>query len=76
MKNLIDKFRIFFHGRKILWNNHIKIFCDGGYPTFKIIPHLCKNHFDPYWGLKGFIICWLGREFHFVFGKDRKGLYD
>ena len=63
------------HGKKLLWTDNIRIFCDGGYGKFGYIPKIYESSGDPYWNMISFTIYWLGREIIFSFGKDIKGLY-
>lgn len=62
-------------GKKLVWRESIRIFTDNGQPIFRLLPRVRRIGFDKYWDLWGFAVYWLGREFNFVFGKDKKGLY-
>jgi hypothetical protein len=63
------------HGKKLAWRSRLRIYCDGGYPAFRWVPRFFRIGYDPAWGLRGFWVSWLGRQFHFSFGRDRNGLY-
>lgn len=62
-------------GKRLVWTDYIKIFCDGGHVKYRIIPHVVRAGYDKYWKMYGFRIYWLGREFNFTFGKDINKLY-
>ena len=72
---MINSFRKYFYGKKLVWSTYIRIFCDGGNPIIRYIPKFRRQYYATYWKLKGFVIYWLGREFNFSFGKDVNGLY-
>jgi hypothetical protein len=63
------------HGMKLFWRPAIRVFCDGGYPVFRWLPHFRRLHYAPYWGMCGFAVYLFGREINFSFGMDRNGLY-
>lgn len=63
------------NGKRIIWTKQFKLFTDGGMPIYCWYPKVRIAYYDPYWGLRGFKIYWLGREFNFEFGKDKQGLY-
>jgi hypothetical protein len=53
----------------------ILIATSGGHPIFRVLPRILIETYDPYWGLWGFSVYWLGIETLFCFGEDRNGLY-
>lgn len=61
--------------KRVIWTKTIRLYTDGGQPKFTLLPGIRKQGFHSHWGLCGFVIYWLGREFNFVFGKDINGLY-
>ena len=61
--------------KRLYWGSYLKIYCDGGEPIFRWFPKFDKKYFASCWGLKGFNMYWLGREFSFVFSKDKHKLY-
>lgn len=63
-------------GKQLWWSKRVRIFCDGGRPIFRWFPRYCKRGYHPHWGMRGFAIYWLGREFNFSFGSDRNGFYE
>ena len=64
------------YGKRILWSNYLRIFCDSGHPYFHYIPTFQKTHYAEFWNIYGFRIYWLGREFNFCFGLDKHNLYE
>lgn len=77
MKNF-TKLKISFKklkGKRLLWTSRIKIFCDGGEPIYRLTPRVRRQHYNPHWGLYGFAVYWLGREFNVCVGIDKRGLY-
>jgi hypothetical protein len=73
----VKEYRIFssLHGKRLLWGTSVKVFCDGGRPRYTVYPRIRRMGFAPYWGLTGFSLYLLGREFNFVFGRDKHKLY-
>ncbi len=69
--------RIFnlLHGKRLIWTQYVRVYCDGGYPRNFLCPRFRFGMYDKHWGMKGFAMVWLGREFNFSFGKDKNGLY-
>jgi hypothetical protein len=63
-------------GKRLYWGKKVRIYCDGGYPIFRLFPRFHKIGYAPYWGIKGFWVNLWGRQIHFSFGEDKKGLYD
>lgn len=68
--NLLNRLR-----GKSFKTRYFMLACGGGHPIYRVLPRFRRDHYDPYWGLWGFSVCWLGVEFLFCFGEDRKGLY-
>ena len=62
-------------GKRLVWTRWVKIFCDGGYPIYQVVPRFRRQHYARHWGLFGFAVYWLGREINFCFGVDKHGLY-
>ena len=62
-------------GKRLWWSKRVRIFCDGGGPVFRWRPRYRRLGYDPHWGMFGFAVYWLGREFNFSFGRDVRGLY-
>lgn len=73
--NLIEKFQDYFYNKTIIWTPTVRIFCDGGKPIIRYIPRFRRAYYAKFWGMSGFVIYFLGREFNFSFGKDVNGLY-
>jgi hypothetical protein len=73
--DMIKRLMFFLKGKKILWTKYVRIFCDSGYKDVKYRPKIITGIYSNYWGIKGFIIDFLGREFWFSFGEDKHGLY-
>jgi hypothetical protein len=61
--------------KEIVWTKKVKIYTDGGMPIMCYWPRFTKLGINDYWGLSGFHLYWLGREFTFVYGEDINGLY-
>jgi hypothetical protein len=74
--NIIERVAFRIKGKRLIWLKYFKVYTDGGHPIFRYVPVFVKKFFDPHWGLKGFNMYFLGREFNFVFGEDKHGLYD
>ena len=62
---------------KIWKGRRARVFTDGGEPTFFYFPRFepASRHYRPDSGLYGFCIQWLGRQFWFVFGEDKRGCF-
>lgn len=69
--------RIFekLRGKKLIWTKYVRVFCDGGNPKNLIWPRFHFGMYDPCWKMKGGVLTWLGRQFFFSFGEDKKGFY-
>ena len=63
------------HGKHLIWTRYFRLYCDGGYPNFYWIPRYDKYGYDKYWGMRGFCLTWMGRQFFFSFGLDKRGFY-
>ena len=69
---------------KIWKGRRVRVFTDGGEPTFFNLPRAelvgslanPSRHYHPDSGLYGFCIQWLGRQFWFVFGEDKRGCFN
>lgn len=62
-------------GKHLLWTKLLRIYCDGGQPKYTLMPRYFRSSYSEYWWLYQAAFIWLGREFNFSFGIDRKGLY-
>lgn len=62
-------------GKRLVWKKYVRIYTDAGQPKFRWYPVFMRHYINPCWGMHGLIIYWLGREFNFVFGEDKKGLF-
>jgi hypothetical protein len=71
LKKISEKLK----GKQLYWSPYFRVYCDGGQPNWYWLPKFSKKYYDPNWGLYGFQVYWLGREFNFSFGEDTKGLY-
>lgn len=65
----------FLHGKKLIWTKHVRVYCDGGLPKNFLFPRFRFGKYADDWGMKGFAVVWLGREFNFSFGNDKNRLY-
>lgn len=61
--------------RSILTMKFFRLYTDGGHPRFRWLPRFRRMHFHDHWGLRGFAVYFIGREFNFVFGKDQRGFF-
>ena len=65
----------FLRSKRLVWTTYFRLFTDGGMPKFTYIPRIRRHYYSSYWGMYGFYIYFLGREFNFSFGKDKNYLY-
>ena len=73
----IEKLRLnSLRGKTLYWSKYVRIFCDGGYCSLRLLPRVHRMHYDPHWNMRGFWITFLGRQFFFSFGKDIHQHYD
>ena len=63
-------------GKRLFWGARLRVFCDGGYPIFRLSPRFRTMGYSPHWGIRGFCLYLFGREITFSFGRDVRGLYD
>ena len=76
MKSLIIKyFTRPLYCKELFWGKSLRIFCDGGNPTWRWVPKFYKAGYAEFWGLSGFWVNFWGRQIFFSFGEDKKGLY-
>lgn len=70
---ILKRFTFPLKAKRIIWGKYLKIYCDGGEPIFRYYPIIhFRNYFSRYWGMYGCRIYFLGREFNFCFGADKK----
>ena len=62
-------------GRRLIWRKYIRLFTDAGNPKFRLLPRARRLHYSTHWGMYGFAVYFLGREFNFSFGEDKNSLY-
>jgi hypothetical protein len=62
-------------GRVFVWTKTVRVFTDGGSPIFRWWPSVRIHAYAPYWGLRGWILTWLGRQMFLTVGNDRHNLY-
>ena len=62
-------------GKRLLWAQRVRIFCDGGWPNFYWYPRFRTAGYSSHWKMFGFAMYLWGREINFSFGKDENGLY-
>jgi len=72
---IITNFTIPMCYRYIVWTKYVRIFTDGGGQNFRWFPKFRTGMYCKHWGMSGFYVYWLGREFWFSFKEDKKGLY-
>jgi hypothetical protein len=65
----------FLKGKVFMWTTYVRVFCDESQPKFTLYPVFRKSVYSSYWGMSGFSVCFLGRQFIFSFGKDVNGLF-
>ena len=74
-KTLRKNFTERLHGKRLFWGVRLRVFCDGGYPIFRLTPRFRTMGYAPHWGMRGFCIYIFGREINFSCGRDIHNFY-
>ena len=62
-------------GKVLIWSSRVRLFTDGGQPVFLWKPRLQPHRYHPHWGMRGWVMTWLGRQIFLTLGEDRNNLY-
>ena len=65
----------FLAGKRLVWTEYLRVFCDNGHPLFRILPRFRRMNYYEHWQIYGFAMYLWGREINFSFGRDVNGLY-